>query len=266
MFGWIASPEAWTALAALTAMEIVLGIDNVVFISVLVSRLPPEQGERARRLGILLALGFRLALLFTLTAILKLTQPVIFAFGASVSWRDIILLVGGLFLIVKATHEMHLEMEGGEHLTGGGRKPRSFLAAMVQIAVIDLVFSVDSILTAIGMSRDLPVMVIAVLISMVVMYVSAGPVASFIRRHPTTKMLALAFLLLIGVMLVMEAFHRDIDRTLIYAAMAFAVFVEVINLRAAKGRIKARRRKSVPPPAAVRSGPAGGAGDKARHD
>lgn len=249
MPGWdvIFSPEALAALAALTAMEIILGIDNVVFISVLVSRLPPEQAERARKYGLLLALVMRILLLFALTTLLKLTNPLFTLFGLGISWRDIILFTGGLFLVVKATHEMHLEMEGGEHLGEGGRKVSTFGAAMVQIAVIDLVFSIDSMVTAIGMARDLWVMVVAVIISMIVMYVAAGPVSAFVHKHPTAKMLALSFLVLIGVALMAEGIHNPVDKKLIYAAMAFSVFVEAINLRASKNR---GRRHPVPDQAA----------------
>lgn len=239
----IFSPESLAALAALTAMEVILGIDNVVFISVLVSRLPQEQAEKARKYGLLLALVMRVALLFALTTLLKLTTPLFTIFDLGISWRDIILFVGGLFLVVKATHEMHLEMEGGEHLNEGGRKVATFAAAMVQIAVIDLVFSIDSMVTAIGMARDLWVMVVAVILSMIVMYVAAGPVSAFVHRHPTAKILALSFLVLIGVALMAEGVHQHIDKKLIYAAMAFSVFVEAINLRAAKSR---GRRHPVP--------------------
>lgn len=236
MFDIVFSWEALAALAALTGMEIILGIDNVVFISVLVSRLPPEEGEKARKLGLLLALVMRIMLLFALTTLLKLTQPLFTLLGLAISWRDVILFVGGLFLVVKATHEMHLEMEGGDHLNEGGGKPRSFTAAMVQIAVIDLVFSIDSMVTAIGMARDLWVMVVAVILSMIVMYIAAGPVAAFVHRHPTAKMLALAFLVLIGVALMAEGVHQEFDKKIIYGAMAFSVLVEMINLRAAKNR------------------------------
>lgn len=253
MFEWISSPEAWSALVALVAIEIVMGIDNVVFISVIVSRLDPATGERARILGLMLAFIFRVCLLFALTALLRLTEPAITINSVVFSWRDIILLLGGLFLVIKATHEMHLEMEGGAHLVEEGGKPRRFVSALFQIAIIDLVFSIDSMVAAIGMSRILPVMVLAIAISMVVMLLAAGTISSFIRRHPTTKMLALAFLLLVGVVLVMEAFHQDVDRRLIYGAMAFAVFVEWINLRAARARVKERRRRrSVPVPDVVR--------------
>ena len=237
------SAEGLAALAALTAMEVILGIDNVVFISVLVSRLPPEQGERARKYGLLMALVMRIMLLFALTSLLKLTQPLFTLFGNAVSWRDVILFVGGLFLVVKATHEMHLEMEGGHHLTEGGGKAATFGGAMIQIAVIDLVFSIDSMVTAIGMAREISIMVIAVILSMIVMYVAAGPVSAFVHRHPTAKMLALAFLVLIGVALMAESTHNSFDKKIIYAAMAFSVLVEMINLRAAKNR---GRRNPVP--------------------
>lgn len=265
MFDWIVFPEAWAALAGLTALEILLGIDNVVFISVLVSRLPQAQGERVRQIGLLLAFVIRIVLLFAIAALLKLVQPAVSLLGASFSWRDILLIAGGLFLIVKATHEMHLEMEGGDHLVADGRKPRAFGAAVAQVAVIDLVFSVDSIVTAIGMTRHLPVMIAAVALSMLVMLLAVGPVSSWLLRHPTTKMLALAFLLLIGVVLFMEGFGQVIDRRLIYAAMGFALCIELINLRAAAQRTRPRRRrKSVPPPAVVQSGPDRGNSDDAR--
>ncbi|HRJ69381.1 MAG TPA: TerC family protein [Beijerinckiaceae bacterium] len=265
MFDWIFSPEALAALAALTALEILLGIDNVIFISVLVSRLPREQGEIVRKLGLLLAFLIRIILLFAIATLLKLSQPVLTLFGSVFSWRDIILVAGGLFLIVKATHEMHLELEGGDHLVADGRKPRAFGAAVAQVAVIDLVFSVDSIVTAIGMTRILPVMVTAVAISMLVMWLAAGPVAAWLIRHPTTKMLALAFLLLIGVVLFMEGFGQVIDRRLIYVAMAFALAIELINLRAGSNRQRPRRkRRSVPPPAVLQSGPEARNSDEAR--
>lgn len=240
----IFSVEGMAALAALTAMEIILGIDNIVFISVLVSRLPSESAERARKLGLLLALVMRIILLFALTSLLKLTQPVFTAFGQAVSWRDIILFVGGLFLVIKATHEMHMEMEGGEiSAAQSGGKASSFVGAMIQIAIIDLVFSVDSIITAIGMARDVSIMVTAVILSMIVMYVAAGPVSGFVHRHPTAKMLALAFLVLVGVALIGESVHQPIDRKIIYGAMAFSVVVEALNLRASKNR---GRRNPVP--------------------
>ncbi len=243
MFAWIATPEGWAALIALTAMEIVLGIDNVVFISVLVAKLPPEQAERARKIGLLMALGFRIVMLMAITAIMALTTPVFTILGNAISWRDLILLAGGLFLIAKATHEIHGEIEGDGH-GPSGRKPKLFLAAVAQIAVIDLVFSIDSIVTAIGMARDVSLMVIAVVISMAVMYLAAGAVGRFIAAHPTTKTLALAFLILIGVALCADAFDAHIPRGYIYFAMAFSALVEGVNIT-----IRARRKAAAAKPA-----------------
>ncbi|APF38988.1 hypothetical protein BOQ54_08945 [Chelatococcus daeguensis] len=238
MFEWVANPAGWAALVTLSAMEIVLGIDNVVFISVLVSKLPRDQAERARRIGLLLALVFRVLLLFALTAIMRLTEPVFTIFGNGFSWRDIILIVGGAFLIAKATHEIHAEMEGPGESERRGAAPGAFTAAVAQITVIDLVFSVDSIVTAIGMAQDVSIMIIAVVIAMAVMYAASGPVSRFIAHHPTTKMLALAFLILIGVSLVAEGGEIHIPRGYIYSAMAFAAAVEAINVMAGRKRRK----------------------------
>lgn len=239
MFEWVANPAGWAALVTLSAMEIVLGIDNVVFISVLVSKLPSDQAERARRIGLLLALVFRVALLFALTAIMRMTEPVFTILGNGFSWRDIILIAGGIFLIGKATHEIHGEMEGPDESELRGAAPGAFTAAVAQITVIDLVFSVDSIVTAIGMAQDVSIMIIAVIIAMAVMYAASGPVSRFISHHPTTKMLALSFLILIGVSLVAEGGDIHIPRGYIYSAMAFAAAVEAINVVAGRRR---RRR------------------------
>ncbi|ALA18863.1 MULTISPECIES: TerC family protein [unclassified Chelatococcus] len=238
MFEWVANPAGWAALVTLSAMEIVLGIDNVVFISVLVSKLPRDQAERARRIGLLLALVFRVALLFALTAIMRLTEPVFTILGNGFSWRDIILIAGGAFLIAKATHEIHAEMEGPDETERRGTAPGAFTAAVAQITVIDLVFSVDSIVTAIGMAQDVSIMIIAVVIAMAVMYAASGPVSRFIAHHPTTKMLALSFLILIGVSLVAEGGEIHIPRGYIYSAMAFAAGVEAINVMAGRKRRK----------------------------
>ena len=238
MFEWVANPAGWAALVTLSAMEIVLGIDNVVFISVLVSKLPREQAERARRIGLLLALVFRVVLLFALTAIMRLTEPVFTILGNGFSWRDIILIAGGAFLIAKATHEIHAEMEGPGESERRGAAPGAFTAAVAQITVIDLVFSVDSIVTAIGMAQDVSIMIIAVVIAMAVMYAASGPVSRFIAHHPTTKMLALSFLILIGVSLVAEGGEIPIPRGYIYSAMAFAAAVEAINVMAGRKRRK----------------------------
>ena len=227
--------NAWASLLTLTAMEIVLGIDNVVFISVLVSRLPKENAKRARQIGLSLALVFRIVLLMVLSWLIGLTEPVVTALGFELSWRDLILLAGGLFLIYKATHEIHQGVEGnGENETSA--VTASFSAIVAQIIVIDMVFSVDSIITAIGMAEHLEIMVLAVVIAMGVMYIASGSIAAFIERHPTTKMLALAFLLMIGVALVADALGFHIPRGYIYSAMAFSAFVEILNVAAKRGR------------------------------
>ncbi len=227
--------SAWASLLTLTAMEIVLGIDNIVFISVLVSRLPAEQSKRARQIGLALALVFRILLLLVLSWLIGLTEPVITIFGNGLSWRDLILLAGGVFLIYKATHEIHQGVEGeGEE----NAKPvvAGFAAIVAQIIVIDMVFSVDSIVTAIGMAEHVEIMILAVIIAMGVMYLASGAISSFIERHPTTKMLALAFLLMIGVALVADAFGFHIPRGYIYTAMAFSAFVEILNVAAKRKR------------------------------
>ncbi len=255
MFDWMATSSGWFAFATLSVLEIVLGIDNVIFISLLVSRLPREQAKKARAFGMILALGMRIALLFMLTAILGLKEPLLTLpfIEQQFSWRDLILLAGGLFLIVKATHEIHSTVEGeGEHdADTAPPKPRAFAGAMVQIALIDLVFSIDSIITAVGMVQEIGIMIAAVLVAMAVMYVSSAPLSAFISRHPTTKVLALAFLLLVGLALCAEAFEFHIPRGYLYGAMAFAALVEGLNLvmknraRAAKEAAAIRRSKRV---------------------
>lgn len=226
----LSDPNVWAAFATLTVMEIVLGIDNIVFISVLVSRLPAEQANRARRLGLGLALVFRIALLALLTWIIGLSQPLFSAFGHDFSWKDLILIAGGLFLIYKATHEMHAEIE--EPHEPGLKKAASnaFSAIIAQIIVIDMVFSIDSIITAVGMAQQIEVMVAAVIVAVGIMFVASGPIAGFVARHPTTKILALAFLLLIGVSLVADGAGFHIEKGYIYAAMGFSVLVEAINI------------------------------------
>ena len=231
-------PHAWAALVTLSALEIVLGIDNVVFISVLVSRLDAKAGRRVRQIGLALALIFRIALLFALTGLMGLTQPLFSAAGRAISWHDIILIGGGLFLIAKATHEIHSEIEPHEDKTasGAGTAGQTFMWAVVQVGLIDLIFSIDSIVTAIGMVEDVRIMIAAIVISMIVMYFSAGVVGDFISRHRTTKMLALAFLVLIGTALVADGFEFHIPRGYIYTAMAFAALVEAANILAARRR------------------------------
>ena len=230
------SPEAWAALLTLSALEIVLGIDNVIFISVIVARIPEPKATRARRIGLGLALVFRIVLLCLLVWLIGLTQPVLTVHGQAFSWRDIILIGGGLFLIGKATHEIHGEVE--DHAGGGGeeRGGGAFLSAIVQITIIDIVFSLDSIITAIGMAQELAIMIAAVVIACFIMYASSGPVARFVAAHPTTKMLALAFLVLIGVALVGDGFKFHIPRGYIYFAIAFSAAVEFFNVLARRNR------------------------------
>jgi predicted tellurium resistance membrane protein TerC len=242
MLELLSNPQAWAALLTLTALEVVLGIDNVVFISVLVARLPEAQAKRARQIGLALALIFRVLLLFALTWLMALNEAVFTVAAQGFSWRDVILIAGGLFLIAKATHEIHGEIEGDDHEAGGSGPTASFLSIILQVIVIDLVFSIDSIITAIGMAEDLPIMIAAVIIAVAVMYVASGPVSDFIGRHPTTKMLALAFLVLIGVALVADGFQFHIPRGYVYSAMAFAGLVEMFNIVAGGRR---RRRLGV---------------------
>ena len=230
MMDLLFSPQAWVALVTLSALEIVLGIDNVVFISVLVAKLDPATAKRARQIGLLLALVFRIGFLFALTWLMGLTAPVAVIYGNPFSWHDIILISGGLFLIAKATHEIHSEIESHDEAPSAGAVARqAFMAVTAQIIVIDLVFSIDSIVTAIGMAQDIRIMVAAVMIAVAVMYFSSGAVSRFITRHPTTKMLALAFLVLIGTALVADGFDFHIPRGYIYFAMGFAGAVEAVN-------------------------------------
>ena len=240
MIELLTSPEAWAALLTLTALEIVLGIDNVIFISVIVSRIPEAQARRARQIGLALALVFRVVLLSLLVWLIGLTEAVISVQGLAFSWRDLILIGGGLFLIGKATHEIHQEVEAGED-EGRASGRSAFMLVIAQIIVIDVVFSLDSIITAIGMAQDLEIMVAAVMIACFIMYVSSGPVAKFVADHPTTKMLALAFLVLIGVALVADGFKFHIPRGYVYFAIAFSAAVEFFNVLAKRNRKKAPR-------------------------
>ena len=237
-FGDLLSGDAIAALIALTAMEIVLGIDNVVFIAILVARLPQSQQETARRLGIGLALLIRIGLLFTISWIMGLTAPFMHVLGRGVSGRDLILIGGGLFLIVKATWEIYDKIEADHPLEpGGGRGRAAFVLVLAQILLLDIVFSLDSVITAVGMAQQIAIMVIAMVLAMLVMLVSAAPIGGFVDRHPSVKILALAFLLLIGVMLVAEGMGTHVEKGYIYVAMAFSLGVEMLNLR-----YRARRR------------------------
>jgi predicted tellurium resistance membrane protein TerC len=239
MIALLFDPNAWFALATLTVLEIVLGIDNLVFISLLTSRCEPKDARRVRQIGLSLAFLFRIMMLFGLTWLMGLTAPLFNLFGIGISWRDIILIGGGAFLIAKSTHEIHREIEGrhGQAPTGTPRRA-SFALIITQLVLIDLVFSLDSIITAIGMAEHIEVMIAAVVIAMIVMYLAANPVGAFIAEHPTTKMLALAFLLLIGVALIADGFDFHIPRGYIYFAMAFAGAVEVFNVAAYRKKKK----------------------------
>jgi predicted tellurium resistance membrane protein TerC len=231
MLELLTDPHVWASFIALSAMEIVLGIDNVVFISVMVARMPPEQRLMARRIGLSLALIFRVIMLAGITVFIHMTTPIFTVGEYSFSWRDLILLAGGLFLLVKGTREIHHGIEGeGDEVSGTNVAESSVTSAILQIALIDLVFSVDSIITAVGMADHIEVMIAAVAVAILVMYLASEPVAAFIERHPTTKMLALSFLLLIGAALVADAFHFHIPRGYIYFAMAFSAGVEVVNV------------------------------------
>jgi predicted tellurium resistance membrane protein TerC len=227
---WMTTAEGWIALLTLTLLEIVLGIDNIVFISILAGKLPRDQRERARKVGLSLAMLIRIGLLLSITWVMRLTTPLFALVGQEISGRDLILVVGGLFLIAKSTHEIHDKLEGEE----GGASAKvaaSFGAVIVQILLLDIVFSLDSVITAVGMAEDIAVMALAVVIAVGVMLVSAGAIGEFVERHPTVKMLALSFLLLIGVALMAEGFDQHIPKGYIYFAMGFSVFVEMINLR-----------------------------------
>jgi predicted tellurium resistance membrane protein TerC len=245
MIDLLFDPNAWAALVTLTVLEIVLGIDNVIFISVLVSRCSPKEAKRARQIGLSLALVFRIILLGALTWLMALTEPLVTLVGIGISWRDIILIGGGFFLIAKATHEIHAEVEAADETTEGTAPAySSFFWVVAQLIAIDLVFSLDSIITAIGMAEDIEIMIAAVVIAIVVMYVASGPVSRFIADNPTTKMLALAFLLLIGVALIADGFDVHIPRGYIYGAMAFAALVEMFNVLARRNRKKRATMRS----------------------
>lgn len=243
MIDLLFNANAWASLLTLTVMEIVLGIDNLVFISVLTSRLPTDSARKARALGLSMALIFRILLLITLSWLIGLTTPVFTLFEHGFSWRDLILLAGGLFLIYKATHEIHAGIEGEEE-ESGNIVHAAFGATVAQIIVIDIVFSIDSIITAIGMAEHVPVMILAVIIAMIIMFAASEPISHFIQKHPTTKMLALSFLLLIGVSLVADGVGFHVPRAYIYFAMAFSAGVEMINILARRRRRKVQAGSS----------------------
>ncbi len=238
-------PNVWASFLALSALEIVLGIDNVIFLSIVTEKLPVSQARRARQVGLALALVFRIIILLTIFWVMRLTQPVFSVLGVDISMRDLILLAGGVFLMVKATQEVHAEIEGedGEEENKTSVTSAAFGAVIAQIVVIDAIFSIDSIVTAVGMADYVEVMIAAVIVAIGVMYIAAEPVAGFIERHPTTKMLALTFLMLIGVALIADGLHFHIPRAYIYFAMAFSAATEFFNIMSI--RRKRLRRKTL---------------------
>jgi predicted tellurium resistance membrane protein TerC len=242
MLNLLTDPHAWASLATLTALEIVLGIDNIIFLSIAAGRLPRARRPAARRTGLALALGMRIALLASLAWIISLQQPVVTLFGVDLSWRDLIFAAGGLFLLTKGTREIHGLVEGEEE-TGHGAGA-SFIGVIVQIALFDLVFSIDSVVTAVGMAEHLSIMIAAVVLAMFVMLLASGPVSDFVHRHPTVKMLALSFLLLIGTALIADAAHFHIPRGYLYFAVAFSGLVEGLNQFAARNREKKKAKKA----------------------
>ncbi len=245
MLELLAQPETWLSLATLTALEIVLGIDNIIFLSVVTGRLPPARQPLARRLGLGLALLMRILLLLSISWIIGLTRPAFAFFGVAVSWRDLVLLGGGLFLIIKATIEIHEMIEG----FGGERRrgPARFGMVIVQVVLLDVVFSLDSVITAVGMADHVEVMIAAIVLAMIVMLVAAGPTARFVESHPTVKMLALSFLLLVGTALVADGMSFHIPRGYLYFAMSFSTLVEALNQVAARARARRLRSPRRPP-------------------
>jgi len=233
-FSVFGTAEGWISLLSLSAMEIVLGIDNVIFISILAGKLPVSEQARARSLGLSLALVMRLGLLFTISWMMRLTEPLFSLVGRGFSGRDLILLVGGLFLVGKATYEIHDKLEVEHEESSGTGSGASFVATLIQILLLDIVFSLDSVITAVGMAPSIVIMMLAMVIAVLVMLIFAGPIGNFVERHPTMKILALSFLLLIGVVLIADGLGQHISKGYIYFAMAFSILVEMINMRVRK--------------------------------
>ncbi len=243
---WISSPEAWVALATLTLLEIVLGVDNIIFISILVARLPERQRQRGRVVGLGLAMGTRILLLLAITWIMRLQATLLTVVDIGISGRDLILIGGGLFLIAKSTMEIHESLEGEADAEGGGARHAGFLSVIIQIALIDIVFSLDSVITAVGLADDVAVMILAIMIAVGVMMFAAGAIGRFVDGHPTIKMLALSFLVLIGIALIGEGVDLHIPKGYIYFAMAFSVLVEMLNIRIRGSRKPVQLRKKEP--------------------
>ena len=245
MFEWISSPEAWIALVTLTSLEIVLGIDNIIFISILVGRLPENQRNRGRIIGLSLAMISRILLLLSLTWVMNLTEPLFEVYAQQISGRDLILILGGLFLLAKSTHEIHHSLEGEEE-TVKHKVAANFVSVMIQITILDIVFSLDSVITAVGLAKNIEVMILAIVIAVGVMMLSAKALGEFVDTHPTIKMLALSFLILVGVSLIGEGFQMHIPKGYIYFAMAFSIGVELLNMKIRKGiKNKVKLRKAV---------------------
>lgn len=230
---WLADPQGWIAFITLLGLEVILGIDNIVFISILAGKLPAPQQQKARLVGLGLAMFTRIALLFSLSWVIRLTAPLFAVYGHEISGRDLILIIGGLFLLAKSTHEIHQKLEGEEG-QASARVKSSFSSVLIQILLLDIVFSLDSVITAVGMVNDISLMISAVVVSVIFMMAFAAPVSNFVERHPTFKMLALSFLLLIGFTLIVEGWGAHIPKGYVYVAMAFSAFVEVLNMKLRK--------------------------------
>ena len=243
---WLANPELWVAFLTLTALELVLGIDNIIFISILVSRLPKAQQPKARFFGLALAMGTRILLLLSISWVMRLTTDLFHVLGEGFSGRDLILFFGGLFLLFKSTAEIYHSLEGEEETQSAGGKAYGFMGIIVQIAIIDIVFSLDSVITAVGLVDSVPVMVAAIVISVIVMMLSAGTISDFIDKHPSLKMLALSFLIVVGTVLIAEAFDVHVPKGYVYFAMAFSLAVEAINIRMRTARARARKEELAP--------------------